>query len=551
MQIPQGRHSSVNIKDFSMVPGREIPRSTFLMEHNYKTTMDAGKLIPIYVRPVMPGDDFSLNLTVFARLATFTVVPMDNLHFETFFFYVPFRILQDNFRKMMGEQDNPGDSISYTVPQIVSKAGGYDVGSIYDYMGLPTTPMLGANTYSHSAYPLRAYYKIWDDWFRDENLQNSIFTAAMKNDGPDLYTAYVLQPRGKRKDYITGALPWPQKGNTPVSIPLGTSAVVRTDATDLVTGAQPALRARLAGTGGTLSAGVAWGNATANTVAQMTTNVGASTGTIYPSNLYADLSTATAATIDTINMAIQIQTLLARDARGGTRFVESIWNHFKVRNPDFRLQRSEYLGGGHTYVTTEPIPQTSGTGLTGGTTQLGTLSSVGAIKSNAHGFRQAFTEWGIIIGLANVRADINYQQGVQRFWNDLTRYDFYLPVFAQLGEQAVYNREVYAQGSAADAQVFGYQERWAHERYQPSIITGLFKSTSAGTIDIWHYAQNFGSLPTLNATFIADGTYDTLKRSVAVGAAADGKQILLDCKFRVRATRPLPMFSVPQLASRF
>nr|AVQ10153.1 putative major capsid protein [Gokushovirinae environmental samples] len=242
---------------------------------------------------------------------------------------------------------------------------------------------------------------------------------------------------------------------------------------------------------------------------------------------------------------------LQRDARGGTRFVEMIWSHFKVRNPDFRLQRAEYLGGGHSTITTEPIPQTSATGLTGGTSPIGTLSATGAIRASGHGFRQAFTEWGVILGLCNVRADLTYQQGVQRFWNNLTRYDFYVPAFAQLGEQAVYNREIYARGDANDALVFGYQERWAHERFQPSMITGLFRSTAASTIDVWHYAEKFASLPALNSTFIVDPTKATLSRSVAVGSGADGKQILLDCLFKVRATRPLPMFSVPQLGGRF
>lgn len=541
MKIPQGRHSSVNIKDFSMNPSRDVPRSTFLMEHNYKTTMDAGNLIPIYVRPVMPGDDFSLNMTAFARLATFTVVPMDNLHFETFFFYVPYRILWDNFRKMMGEQDNPGDSISYTVPQIVSKASGYDVNSIYDYMGLPTLGVLaGGATFTHSALPLRAYAKIWDDWFRDENLQNSINPS--KGDGPDLYTAYTLLPRGKRKDYITSALPWPQKGNIATGISLTGNAPVTADSYLK----QHAMT--------WTTAGATWGihtAATANNGQGQLIAGGADTVLTTTRIGTADLSGVTAVTIDALNQAIQIQTLLQRDARGGTRLVESIWNHFKVRNPDFRLQRSEYLGGGHSYVTTEPLPQLSATGLTGGSAPLGTLSSTGAIRAGGHGFRQAFTEWGVIIGLANVRADINYQQGVQRFWNDTTRYDFYLPVFAQLGEQAIYNRELYARGDANDTLVFGYQERWAHERFQPSIITGLFKSTSAGTIDVWHFAQNFGALPTLNASFIVDGTQAVLSRSVAVGSGANGKQILLDAKFRVKATRPMPMFSVPQLASRF
>lgn len=539
MNIPKGKNASVNIKDFSMIPGREIPRSTFMMQHTLKTTLDAGKLIPIYVREVMPGDDFSLNMVAFARLATFTVVPMDNLHFETFFFYVPYRILWTNFVKMMGEQDNPGDSISYTIPQIVSKASGYDINSLYDYMGLPTLgQMQAAATYSHSALPLRAYAKIWDDWFRDENLQNSILPS--KGDGPDLYTAYTLLPRGKRKDYVAGALPWPQKGNTAVTLPLGTTAPVVSTGTGIPTFSYS----------GSPGAPLVSKNAT-DTAFVGTSATGASSLTWATTSLRTDLTAATAASIDALNLATQMQVYLQRDARGGTRFVEQIWSHFKVRNPDFRLQRAEYLGGGHSTITTEPIPQTSATGLTGGSAPIGTLASTGAMRATGHGFRQAFTEWGVIIGLCNVRADITYQQGVQRFWNNTTRYDFYVPAFAQLGEQAVYNREVYARGDANDPLVFGYQERWAHERYHPSMITGLFRSTAASTIDVWHYAEKFASLPALNSTFIVDPTQATLSRSVSVGSGADGKQILLDALFKVRATRPMPMFSVPQLGTRF
>lgn len=538
--LPNSKNASVNLHDFSMIPGREVPRSTFLMQHTLKTTFDGGYLVPIYWREILPGDDFTLNLTAFIRLTTPLFPAMDNLHFETFFFFVPYRILWTNWPKMHGEQDNPGDSISYTTPQIVSKAGGYDPNSLYDYFGLPTAgQMTGANTYSHSALPLRAYAKIYDDWFRDENLQNSILPS--KGDGPDLYTAYTLLRRGKRKDYFTGALPWPQKGNTAVSLPLGTSAPVNLTAT---LGGTQSIRDStthnlVGATGLSSNAGGVFIQA-----------AGATGVVLDPAGtLYADLTTATAATINQLRQAEQIQIVLERDARGGTRYTEQILSHFKVRSPDARLQRPEYLGGGHAPITFTPVPQTSATGLTGGSAPVGTLAAAAASNVRGHGFKQAFTEHGIVIGLGNVRADLTYQQGVQRFWNKTTRYDYYLPAFAQLGEQAILQREIYALGTAADTTVFGYQERWAEERYHPSMITGLFRSTSTGTIDPWHYAQNFGSAPTLNTTFIQETP--PIDRNLAVGSAANGKQFYFDGFYNVRATRPLPMFSVPSLATRF
>lgn len=548
MKLPMHRNKSVNVHQFAMVPKADIPRSTFDRQHTHKTTFDAGYLVPIFVDEVLPGDSFKLSMTAFARLATPLFPVMDNLTLETHFFFTPSRLLWNNWVKMMGEQDNPADSISFTTPQLVSAAGGFPILTIFDYFGLPTVGQVGGgNTVSVNALPLRAYNLIYKEWYRDENLQNS--PTINKGDGPDAVADYTLLRRGKRKDYFTGALPWPQKGATAVSLPLGTSAPVKTNATDLVTGAQQPLRALLAGTGGALSAGVAWGNATANTVAQMTSNVGASTGTIYPSNLYADLSSATAATINQIRQAFQIQRLLERDARGGTRYTEIIRAHFGVVSPDARLQRPEYLGGGQTPIIINPIAQTGQTGLTGGTTPLGTLGGVGAGVARNHGFTQSFTEHGYIIGIANVRADLTYQQGLRKLWSRATRYDYYMPAFAMLGEQAILNKEIYIDGSANDNNVFGYQERWAEYRYLPSQITGLFRSTSAGTIDPWHLAQRFTGLPTLNTTFIQDTP--PVSRVVAVGAAANGQQLIFDSFFNTRLARPMPLYSVPGMIDHF
>jgi hypothetical protein len=440
----------------------------------------------------------------------------------------------------MGEQDNPTDSISYVVPQQVSPAGGYAVGSLQDYMGLPTVGQVGAgNTVSHCAFFTRAYNLIWNDWFRDENLQNSAVVDL--GDGPDSSpsTNYTLLRRGKRHDYFTSALPWPQKGSS-VSLPLGTTAPIR--GIGVETSAVPISRT-FKDSSGTI---------TSNSFIQGTNNIymsASGSGSSAVPSLYADLSQATAATINQLRQSFQIQKLLERDARGGTRYTEIIRAHFGVISPDARLQRPEYLGGGSSPVNVNPIAQTSGTGASGTTAPLGNLAAMGTALAHGHGFTQSFTEHGVIIGLVSVRADLTYQQGLRKMWNRSTRYDFYFPAFAMLGEQTVLNREIYCDGSANDANVFGYQERWAEYRYNPSQISGLFKSTSAGTIDPWHLAQKFTALPTLNSTFIQDTP--PVSRIVAVGAAANGQQFLLDTFFDIKAARPLPMYSVPGLIDHF
>jgi len=544
------RNQSVDVHQFTMIPKADIPRSSFDCQSTHKTTFDAGYLIPVYVDEMLPGDTFRLNMTAFARLSTPIYPIMDNMHLDSFFFFVPNRLIWSNWQKFMGQQANPGDSISYVVPQQVSPAGGYAIGSLQDYMGLPTVGQVSnTGTVSHCAFWPRAYNLIWNEWFRDENLQNSAVVDT--GDGPDNVANYTLLRRGKRKDYFTSALPWPQKG-TSVSLPLGTSAPVYGTGYSLgLTDGTNNFGLRASSTSNLNALGGAY-----NKLLPSTTGGGAEGNdevlgvvTSGVSGLYADLSTATAATINQLRQSFQIQKLLERDARGGTRYTEIIRAHFGVISPDARLQRPEYIGGGTSNISINPIAQTSGTNASGTTAPLGTLAAMGTALAHNHGFTYSATEHGVVIGLVAVRADLTYQQGLARMWSRSTRYDFYFPAFATLGEQAVLNKEIYVRGDSNDNNVFGYQERWAEYRYYPSRISGLFRSTAAGTIDAWHLAQRFTSLPTLNTTFIQDTP--PVDRIVAVGAAANGKQFIFDSFFDCKKARPMPMYSVPGLIDHF
>lgn len=536
---------SVMDHKFSLVPQAHIQRSSFDRSHGHKTTFDTGYLVPIYRDLALPGDTFNLEMSVLARLSSTALQRpiMDNLYLETFWFACPVRLIWSNFVYFMGEKDNPSDSTTYLIPQMPSPTSpGILSGSLSDYLGLPVglSASFNFNSWWHRMYNLT-----WNQWFRDQNMQNSVTVDT--GNGPDTYANYSLLRRGKRHDYFTSCLTAPQKG-TAVTVPLGTSATVLTAPAELLTNsANQALWREIgggiptAGRGLTTGTGGAGGSVYASTTAATPASV-----PLFPTNLYADLSTATASTINALRLSIALQQMLEIDARGGTRYTELIRAHFGVISPDARLQRVEFLGSGQTPLNVNPVAGTNQLGST--TTSPGQLSAFVTAAGGGHGFTKSFTEHTLLMGLACVRADLTYSQGLDRFFTIQTRNDMYFPSLANIGEQAVLNQEILckANGATSDTLVFGYQERFAEYRYKPSLITGLFRpnvSSGSSTLDQWHLSQDFGStVPTLGDTFIKETP--PVSRVVAVSSEP---QILFDSYIRLHCARPMPLYGVPGL----
>lgn len=526
---------------FSQTPSVKIPRSQFNRSHGFKATFNAGDLIPIFVDEVLPGDTFNVKEHLFGRFNTPLKPIMDNLFLDTQYFFVPNRLLWDNWERFNGAQDNPGDSTDFLVPQLPAPSGGFQNSTLFDYMGIPTQ----VENININNFHGRAYNLIWNEWYRDENLQDSITVDT--DDGPDLPSDYVIQKRGKRYDYFTSCLPFPQKGAA-VELPIGSSAPISYPGTVSIDGAgSPTFNG-----GGRTNMNLRVQSSSSNTSWDTSglSNTDASWNTpnleVNIADLetgVADLSAATASTINEIREAFQIQKLLERDARGGTRYVETIRSHFGVDSPDYRLQRPEYLGGGSSPVNINPVQQTSESTVD---SPQGNLAAFGTVSSSGRGFTKSFTEHGVIVGLASVRADLTYQQGLNRMWSRQTRYDFFWPVLSHLGEQAVLNQEIFAQGTSADEEVFGYNERYAEYRYKPSTITSQFRSNFAQSLDLWHLSQDFATLPVLNDEFIQEDP--PIARVVAVPSEPD---FILDAYFQCKTARPMPLHGVPGLVDHF
>lgn len=551
---------------FAMNPTRmDMSRSTFDRSHSVKMTFNTGALIPFYVDEVLPGDTFSLDTSKVCRMQTLITPVMDNLYLDTYFFFVPNRLVWDKWKNFMGESENAWiPKTEYSVPQVTLPSGGFNEGTVADYFGVPTK--VAGNGTTLNALPFRAYALIYNEWFRDENLIDPVLIptdsiqAAGSNDNP-VYGG-VPFTACKYFDLFTGALPSPQKGPD-VSLTLADSIPVyaTNDNTPLfktqdnmrfvnigtmplnAVGNQPTFYApgSYVLTGENINPGDVGksGVLLSNSGKFDNANVGLS-----PSNLWAVPGSAVnLATINQLRTAFQIQKLYERDARGGTRYIEVLKSHFGVTSPDARLQRPEYLGGNRIPININQVIQQSGTAE--GTTAQGTVTGMSLTTDRHSDFTKSFVEHGFVIGLMCARYDHTYQQGLERFWSRKTRFDYYWPVFANLGEQAIKNREIYMQGTEADEEVFGYQEAWYDYRYKPSRVCGEMRSNSDGTLDSWHFADNYSVLPALSEAWIKEDA-SNVDRCLAVQSSVSN-QFFADIYIRNKCTRAMPLYSIPGL----
>lgn len=531
---------------FAQNPQVGVSRSRFQRNSDNKTTFNTGDLIPIYLDEVLPGDTHQVDVACVMRMATPIFPVMDNAFCDFYFFFIPNRLLWGHWKEFMGENKETAwtPKTEYSVPQVTAPTGGWEEGTLADYLGLPTK----VEGISVSALPGRAYGLIYNEWFRNQNVTQPTLvevtdaTTTGKNDGSATNDSAITLAKplkaAKVFDYYTGALPEPQKGE-PITLPMNGNAAIKPY--DMETNKELGWH----GTDNThpvsdiLLSTPEEGEILNYTKDLIATTRGTSGGPKTVA-LRADLSSVTAATINQLRQAFQIQKLLEKDARGGTRYREVLREHFGVISPDSRMQIPEYLGGYRLPINISQVIQTSSTD---NTSPQGNTAALSVTTMNKPMFTKSFTEHGFIMGLAVVRTDQTYQQGIERMWSRKGRYDYYWPVLANIGEQAILNKEIYAQGNTADEEAFGYQEAWADYRYKPSKVTGLFRSNAAQSLDAWHYAQDYDALPTLSTAWM-EQTSTEMKRTLAVQSQPD---FIADFYFMNKTTRCMPVYSIPGL----